>query len=50
MHQGLFHHLTLPAHHLNDVGGGDAIDDRFLGSFTKGFTEKTSLPLKVAPP
>ena len=46
--QGLFHHLTQPAHHLEDVGG-DAIDDRLLKFFAKDFTKKTSVPLKVAP-
>ena len=46
--QGLFHHLTPPAHHLGDVGG-DAIDVRLLKFFAKDFTKKTSEPLKVAP-
>jgi molecular chaperone DnaK (HSP70) len=46
--QGLFHHLTPPAHHLEDVGG-DAIDDRLLKFFAKDFTKKTSVSLKVAP-
>lgn len=46
--QGLFHHLTQPAHHLEDVGG-DVIDDRLLKFFAKDFTKKTSVPLKVAP-
>jgi heat shock 70kDa protein 1/6/8 len=46
--QGLFHHLTPPAHHLEDVGG-DAIDDRLLKFFAKDFTKKTNVPLKVAP-
>ena len=46
--QGLFHHLTPPAHHLGDVGG-DAIDIRLLKFFAKDFTKKTSEPLKIAP-
>jgi heat shock 70kDa protein 1/2/6/8 len=46
--QGLFHHLTPPAHHLEDAGG-DAIDDRLLKFFAKDFTKKTGVPLKVAP-
>jgi len=46
--QGLFHHLTPPAHHLEDVGG-EAIDDRLLKFFAKDFTKKTRVPLKVAP-
>jgi heat shock 70kDa protein 1/2/6/8 len=46
--QGLFHHLTPPAHHLEGVGG-DVIDDRLLKFFAKDFTKKTSVPLKVAP-
>ena len=46
--QGLFHHLTPPAHHLEGVGG-DAIDDRLLKFFAKDFTKKTSVQLKVAP-
>ena len=46
--QGLFHHLTPPAHHLEDVGG-EAIDDRLLKFFAKDFTKKTSVPLTVAP-
>jgi heat shock protein 1/8 len=46
--QGLFHHLTPPAHHLEDAGG-DAIDDRLLKFFAKDFTKKTSVQLKVAP-
>ncbi len=46
--QGLFHHLTPPANHLEDIGG-DAIDDRLLKFFAKDFTKKTSVPLKVAP-
>ncbi|KAI0280906.1 Hsp70 protein-domain-containing protein [Russula aff. rugulosa BPL654] len=46
--QGLFHHLTSPAHHLEDAGG-DAIDDRLLKFFAKDFTKKTSVQLKVAP-
>ena len=46
--QGLFHHLTPPAHHLEDAGG-DAIDDRLLKFFAKDFTKKTSVSLKVAP-
>lgn len=46
--QGLFHHLTPPAHHLEEAGG-DAIDDRLLKFFAKDFTKKMSVPLKVAP-
>ena len=46
--QGLFHHLTPPAHHLEDAGG-DAIDNRLLKFFAKDFTKKTSVQLKVAP-
>ena len=46
--QGLFHHLTPPAHHLEETGG-DAIDDRLLKFFAKDFTKKMSVPLKVAP-
>lgn len=46
--QGLFHHLTPPAHHLEDAGG-NAIDDRLLKFFAKDFTKKTGVPLKVAP-
>jgi heat shock 70kDa protein 1/2/6/8 len=45
--QGLFHHLVPSAYH--DDLGGDAIDDRLLKFFAKGFTKKTSVPLKVAP-
>jgi len=46
--QSLFHHLSPPAHHLENAGG-DAIDDRLLKFFAKDFTKKTSVPLKVAP-
>jgi heat shock protein 1/8 len=46
--QGLFHHLTPPAHHLEDAGG-DAIGDRLLKFFANDFIKKTSVQLKVAP-